>query len=423
MAEGYTRALESGSWSVPGVLHQTRIFPEVVETTSERTAYFFVDAMRYEMGAELKDQLRDGEDVTLVPAVGVLPSVTVLGMAALLPGAASSYSVVEHKGKLAACIDDHVLTDVGERRKHYKKYLKARCPGARDVDLGSLLQRSTRRLEKELDGNELLIVRSQSIDGLGEMDGGLLARQVMGTVLGNVARAVRKLSRVGYERFVVTANHGHQFADRKGEDMRMDKPGGETVEQHRRYWAGHGGQTAKSCVRVHGAELGYETDLDFIFPRGLAVFRAGGDLAFHHGGTSLQEMVVPVLSLRMPARPAKPAVSGPKVVLENVPEVLTNRTFGMRVHVAADLFSEEPVKVRLVLLADGEEVGQAGMAIDAELDRVSGTVAVSPGQTVNVAMILTRDKTTSKFRIVAQAPDTDAVLTQSDEITVKLGMI
>ncbi len=417
MASGYTKALEAGGWTISGVLHQTRIFPEVVEKNGDRTAYFLVDAMRYEMGADLVDQLGDGEEVALTPAAGVLPSITVLGMAALLPGASASYSVVEHKGKLAARIEDRVMTGLGDRQK----YLKARYPGAKDIDLGSLLQRSTRQLENNLEDNQLLIVRSQSIDGLGEMDGGLLARQIMDTVIGNVARAVRKLARVGYQHFVITADHGHQFAVRKDQDMLMDKPGGDKVVQKRRCWAGHGGQTPKACVRVRGAELGYETDLDFIFPRGLALFRAGGDLSFHHGGVSLQEMVVPVVSLRMPTGKSQPPVSGSRIVLENTPKVLSNRTFGLRVYVEADLFTQEPVKVRLVMLAGGQEVGQAGMAVDAEIDRASGTVTIKPGQTANVAMMLMRDETT-KFRIVAQEPETDAVLAQSDEIAVKLGL-
>ncbi|RME21154.1 MAG: PglZ domain-containing protein [Deltaproteobacteria bacterium] len=417
MAKGYTKALMASGWTVPGVLHQTRIHPEVVDVTGDRTAYFFVDAMRYEMGADLVEQLSDGEAVTLAPAVSVLPSITVLGMAALLPGASASYSVVEHKGSLAARIDDRVLTDHQDRQK----YLQARYPGVKDLDLGTLLQRRTRRLEKELAGNKLLIVRSQSIDGLGEMDGGLLARQIMDTIIGNIARAVRKLARVGYEHFVITADHGHQFAVRKDEDMLMDRPGGDTVDQHRRCWAGRGGQTPAACLRVGGANLGYDTDLDFIFPRGLALFRTGGDLAFHHGGISLQEMVIPVVSLRMPAKGAEQPVRGSKVQLDNLPKVLTNRTFGMRVVVGADLFSQDPVRVRLVLVADGQVVGQAGMAVDSEFDRASGTVTLLPGRTASIGMMLMRDDV-AEFRVVAQEPDTDAVLAQSNEIAVKLGM-
>lgn len=416
MTQGYTAVLAGAGWSVGGVLHQTRIYSELVEPVRGRLAYFFVDAMRFEMAADLIEQLESAQELRLVPAVGALPSITPIGMAALLPGASSSFSVVDHKGKLAARIGDTTMPGLAERMK----YLKAVCPEAVDVDLGELLQKPTRALEKRLADAPLVIVRSQSIDGLGEMDGGLLARQIMDTVIGNLARAVRKLARTGVEHFVITADHGHQFSIRKEEDMLMDKPGGDAVDQHRRCWAGRGGQTPAAASRVSGAELGYDTDLDFIFPKGLAVFRAGGDLAFHHGGPSLQEMIVPVVTLRIPSA-APEATSGSKVTLEGHPSVLTNRTFGMRVLVAADLFSQEPIPVHLVLLAEGLEVGRCGMALDAELDRASGVLMVQPGKPANVAMMLTRDEF-KKIRIVAQDPTSDAVLAQSGDIDVKLGM-
>ena len=416
MTQGYTAALAAAGWSVSGVLHQTRIYPELVEPVRGRVAYFFVDAMRFEMAADLVQQLEGAQELRLVPAVGALPSITPIGMAALLPGASSSFSVVEHKGKLAARIGDAVMPGLAERMK----YLKSVRPEAVDVDLGELLQKSAPALEKRLGGAPLVVVRSQSIDGLGEMDGGLLARQIMDTVIGNLARAVRKLARMGVEHFVITADHGHQFSIRKEEDMLMDKPGGDTVDQHRRCWAGRGGQTPAAATRVSGANLGYDTDLDFIFPKGLAVFRAGGDLAFHHGGPSLQEMIVPVVTLRIPST-APETSPGSKVTIEGQPSVLTNRTFGLRVVVAPDPFSHEAVPVRLVLLAEGLEVGRCGMALDAELDRGSGVLMVRPGVPANVAMMLTRDEF-KKIRIVAQDPATDAVLAQSGDIDVKLGM-
>jgi hypothetical protein len=416
MTQGYTAALAAAGWSVSGVLHQTRIYPELVEPVRGRVAYFFVDAMRFEMGADLIKQLEGAQELRLVPAVGALPSITPIGMAALLPGASSSFSVVDHKGKLAARIGDTTMPALGERMK----YLKAVRPEAVEIDLGELLQKTTRALEKRLADAPLVIVRSQSIDGLGEMDGGLLARQIMDTIIGNLARAARKLARTGIEHFVITADHGHQFSIRKEEDMLMDKPGGDTVDQHRRCWAGRGGQTPVAATRVSGAELGYATDLDFMFPKGLAVFRAGGDLAFHHGGPSLQEMIVPVVTFRIPSA-AVETTSASKIALEGYPNVLTNRTFGMRVQVAADLFSQEPVPVRLVLLAEGLEVGRCGMSLDAELDRATGVLMVQPGKPANVAMMLTRDEF-KQIRIVAQNPATDAVLAQSGDIDVKLGM-
>ncbi|MCP3911843.1 MAG: PglZ domain-containing protein, partial [Actinomycetia bacterium] len=194
--------------------------------------------------------------------------------------------------------------------------------------------------------------------------------------------------------------------------------------------------TPAACLRVEGQTLGYDTDLDFMFPRGLAVFRTGGDLAYHHGGISLQEMVVPVLSLRIPSAKIA-AEAGAPVTLEGYPAVVTNRTFGLRLTVhKRDLFTEEPVPVRLVLVAGGQEVGRAGMAVDTRhacppsgerLDRATGTVMASFAEEINVAMILTSDRLpngdeVTKVRIVAQDPATDAILGQSEELPVKLGI-
>ena len=55
MALGFTGALARAGWTIPRVLHQTRIYPELVEGHGTPVAYFLVDAMRYEMGLELRD--------------------------------------------------------------------------------------------------------------------------------------------------------------------------------------------------------------------------------------------------------------------------------------------------------------------------------------------------------------------------------
>lgn len=416
MAQGFTAAIVANKWTVPGVLHQTQVYPQYIEGRSGRIAYFLVDAMRYEMGADLAEQLHDVTDLTLLPAIGSLPSITPIGMASLLPGASASFSVVESKGKLASQIDGSIMPNLNERMK----FLKTRNPNVKDIDLGELLQKSASQLKRKLAEAPLLVVRSQSIDGLGEMDGGLLARQIMDTVVGNLARAVRKLAKMGFETFVIASDHGHQFSLRKEEDMMMDKPGGACVDQHRRCWAGHGGQTPGDCIRVSAQELGYDSDLDFIFPKGLAVFKAGGDLAFHHGGISLQEMVIPILHLRLPSQ-SQEAAPVAQITLEGYPTILTNRTFGMRIFRQVELLNPEPLSVRLVLLAEGREVGRAGMALDAEFDRVTSCVMVPASQEISVAMMLTSDEFKT-IRVVAQDPSTDAVLAQSENITVSLSL-
>ena len=416
MADGFAKLLGEATWTIPGVLHQTRIYPEVVQTMGGRVAYFFVDAMRFEMGVELARQLEGTKDLTIRPAIAALPTITPVGMAALLPGASASFSVVEQKGKLAASIEGTRMSGLAERLT----FLKVKVPDTMDIPLGKLLGTSPSQLSKSIGDASLVVVRSQEIDALGESVDELTARAAMEGVIGNVARGIRKLASAGIEHFVVTADHGHQFSIRKHDDMKTDNPGGNTVDIHRRCWIGHGGTTPPGTVRVSGAELGYDTNLDFVFPTGLGVFKAGGGLSFHHGSVSLQELVIPVVSLRIPLRDSK-MPTGKVAQLRGVPDKITNRTFGVRVLVVADLFTTEPVALRVVLVSGNEQVGHAGIAIGGDLDGSSGILHVSPNADANVGMMLTRDDCTS-VRVVVLDPATDAVLDQSDELTVKLGI-
>jgi len=237
--------------------------------------------------------------------------------------------------------------------------------------------------------------------------------------MGYVVRAVKRLAVAGIERFVITADHGHQFSLRKDDDMKTDSPGGDTVALHRRCWVGRGGATPPGTVRVSGPQLGYDTDLDFVFPVGLGVFKAGGGLSYHHGGLSLQETVIPVITFRMPTSEAKTASTESAVLLE-APDSVTNRLFPVRFLVQS-LLAEESVPVRLLLIHEGLEAGAARMATGAEFDDATGVIRVTANTEVSAVVMLADDKCPS-VKIVLQDVRTDAVLAQSEEIPVKLGV-
>ncbi len=419
MAEGFAQAFRDAGWAVPDVVHQTGIHARFVAPAVAPVAYFLVDAMRYEMGVELAEQLREAEDVTIQPAVAALPSITPIGMAALMPGASASFSVVAHgkKGNLAARIADAVLPGPVERRR----WLEAQVAGASDLTLETLLQTPAGKLRRKLAGAPLIAVRSQEIDALGEM--ATMARRVMDDVIGNVARAVRKLAKLGFASFVITADHGHQFAQRKDEHMRIDSPGGEKIEVHRRFWSGRGGTTPPATVRVGAAELGYDSDFDFVFPTGLGVLRSSGGLSYHHGGFSLQELLVPVLILRMPTADA--AAAEPRspytVELREHPAEVTNRILSAKLTVEGTLFAQEPLVLRVVLTAGNRLVGQARMAVGGRFDAESGCLTVAPGAAATVGLMLNDDRCEA-VRIAVQDPTSDAVLARSEELPVRLGI-
>lgn len=144
----------------------------------------------------------------------------------------------------------------------------------------------------------------------------------------------------------------------------------------------------------------------------------GGDLGFHHGGLSLQEMIVPVLTLKM-GKEEPPAGPGGEVRLLGAPDEIANRTFGVQLTLAG-LFDDQPFTVRPLLLSKGVIVGKAGMALDADYDPEKGDVTLHPGKTAAVGMILENDEVEA-VRVVIQDPASDSVLAQSKNIHVKLG--
>jgi hypothetical protein len=401
-------------------LHQTRVFSEVVSERPKPVAYFLVDAMRFEMGVELSERLPKIAEVSVRHALAALPSITPIGMAALQPGASASFSVVEQGGKLGAQIEGAFLPDLPSR----KKLAAARVPKLVDLALDELLSLQPSKLARKVEGAPVVVVRSQEIDHAGEHGFTFQARQVMDTVIDNLARAIRKLAAAGVEHAVVSADHGHLFfaADRD-ESMRTDAPGGDTVELHRRCWIGRGGATPPGCIRVAASALGYASDLELVFPTGSGVFKAGGDLAFHHGGPSLQELIIPVLTVRTKLREAAQPSAGP-ITANGLPEAVTNRIFSVTLQLGEknlSLFSSEML-IRPLLMSANKQVGAVGMAVDAELDRATGCVKLGTSRPITVVFLLS-DESVSSLRVVVQDPTTDAELYRSPtDIPVRLGI-
>jgi hypothetical protein len=417
MAERFTETLARAKWNITDALHQTQIYGELVNESPKPVAYFLVDAMRFEMGVELAERLPKSAETLLRAAVGSLPSITPIGMAALQIGASNDFSVAEQNGKLGACIDSAFLPDLASR----KKFLAARVPKLLDMTLDELLTVSRLKLAKKVADVPLIVVRSQEIDQAGE-GGFMYARQVMDSIIDNVARGIRKLAALGVEHSIITADHGHLFSswDRE-EAMRIDSPGGDVVDLHRRCWIGRGGSTPPACIRVAASALGYASDLDLVFPKGAGVFKAGGDLAFHHGGPSLQEIVIPALKVRM-TRADAPAAVG-QLLATGLPDVVTNRVFSVTLQLGGanvPLFTST-INVRPLLMSAGRQVGYVGMAIGAQPNE-AGCLELQPGKPVTVAFVLS-DESAPSLRLVVQDPATDADLYRSTaDIPVRLGV-
>ena len=84
------------------------------------------------------------------------------------------------------------------------------------------------------------------------------------------------------------------------------------------------------------------------------------------------------------------------------------------------IFAPELVEMRVVLLSEkAEQVGAAGMASGAELDRERGVLRVKPGTSAQVGMMLANDEA-SAVTVVVLDPSTGALLAQSAALPMRL---
>lgn len=284
---------------------QRTLFDDLVVPSTKlpgATALFVVDALRFEMGAALFEYLAGTPATTahLTARLAELPSITAVGMNALAPvardgrltpvlGAAGSSSVGELRGFTSGTLQ---VTKPEER----ERAMRERVGRLSWFRIDKLLAADARSLKGTVSQVELLVVHSERIDVAGESGVG---PSVFEDELRALRSAWRLLREAGVRRFVITSDHGFLLLDDVGETAQAH---GRKVDPKRRYVMSTAAADHAGEVRVPLASLGYEgaaaAGAQLMMPESAAAFDTGkGAGLFVHGGNSLQERVIPVLSV------------------------------------------------------------------------------------------------------------------------------
>jgi len=361
LARHFITHFQKAEHPIKGFLRQRDIFEKQVKPHlgEGKVAYVWVDALRFEMARELCRLLKDDFKLELQPAIGTMPTITEIGMAALLPKAHESSKVVAvGGGKLALEICGEVIKDRKERVTFLKQHAGV---SVFDAKLDDLLPRPTKKVKDGIQSAQLILITSQEIDELGEQDNIAQARLQIDGVLSQLRRGVRVLADQGIKTIVMVADHGHIFADEIGDDMKIQNPGGKVEDLHRRVWVGVGGTSEPSYLRTSLASLGVDSEFDVATPWTFACFKSkGGGRAFFHGGLSPQELIVPVVVMHSVAKHLAPA-TGVQWTLTPGTAKLSTRFFSVQIAGTLgqeNLFGFEPPKVRIELRANKKCVSQ-----------------------------------------------------------------
>ncbi|GAB4403018.1 MAG: PglZ domain-containing protein [Anaerolineales bacterium] len=360
LAEAFTDAYEAGKFEVPGVLSQANIYPRIVAEAQRNgpVAYILVDALRFEMGHDLQHMMSEaGWDTTLTPALATVPTITEVGMAALLPGADRGIAIEDEHDTLTVLVDGTRLKTRQDRINYLDHYLQQLPKRLAVADLKQLAPLVNKHLADSVKGADLVLVTaSEDIDGLCENNPDL-ARRMLDEVLAQLQRAVRALFNNGVQTVIITADHGYLFGEKLTSGQTIDPPGGAPILLKRRVWIGRGGTTAPGVLRAPLAAFGISSSMEIATPRGLSYFKVrGGKTQYFHGGLSLQELTIPVLVVK-PGR-SRPAEAPAKMrwAIRLGGKAITTRFVSVTVEGRAEeLLPIQPPTVRAEIRA-GDEI-------------------------------------------------------------------
>lgn len=409
---------------------QTHTFQDTVQAFLPRSpgdtrtvAYLLIDALRFDLGKDLQRQLSApglGLHVHLEARSATLPSITPFGMASLMPGAEAGLNVSPDGEPI---LSGRLLKDVAARKKLMAEAFPLAHP--QDYTLDKLPNENGLR-KKIQDGTRLFIVRDSQLDSFGEVDAAP-AVATFGLVLDQVARATQRLIAAGVERVVIATDHG--FLLLPGDSAnKVDAPTPGTVMLKSRVWMGELPTTGLPLdslpVPFAGARLGNPDGAQWhlLFPPGRALFRVqGGNSNYTHGGPTLQERVIPLLTVtRHPE--ATPTPEPPRRKKESLPTL--HATFAPSslsafrgVTLRRDDLLGGPLKVRALLVDDPTgKTPQYGTLISPQ--NVSGEVTLD-GQPAELMFTVPHPQS---WTLIVQDTQGRALLTQPEQTAPPLAV-
>jgi len=258
------------------------------------------DALRYEAARDFADRLNNqagkGWQAEVDALLGALPTFTQLGMAALLPGAQLGLNPAD----ATALVDGQSATGTDNRDKILKAYANGRAKAILAEDfLGLATSKEGAELTKD---HDLIVIFHNRIDRIGDKrESEAETCQAVEQTFDDLEQIMRKIASLKGSQAVITADHGFLFQQEPvdANDRAQFPTAKELSFKNRRFALGTGIKASAGQKVFTADELGLSGNWEAVFPLGLDRFpRSGSGSRFVHGGTSLQEVVVPVIRLK-----------------------------------------------------------------------------------------------------------------------------
>lgn len=287
-------------WQLPGLVrqadfYQQQIAPLFKTTQLKRVFVVISDALRFEVAEEFSEKLnaRKQFKASLGAQLGVLPSYTQLGMASLLPHDAVSYA-----DNGTTVLVDGLPTNGLANRDAILKSVNGMAVSAKE-----LMTWSNQEGREKVRDASVVYIYHNTIDDICDKQGGEdRTPEVCRDAIEELTHlAGRIINRLNGSRVIVTADHGFLFQQKPLESADktalQSKPKGAS-EAKKRYILGQDLPEVPNCWRGQVSQTANgQDDTAFLLPKGIQRFHFVGGAKFVHGGASLQEVCVPVITI------------------------------------------------------------------------------------------------------------------------------
>lgn len=296
-ASWQTQVDEVERWRTLNVPSQSSFYEHyVAKILKGRTKAVVVvsDALRYEVAEELTSSIR-GEnkfEAKIEAMLGVLPSYTQLGMASLLPNQTLAHSpngdpvLVDGQKSDGTANRTKILGSVGGAAIQAKTFIEMKPGDRRDLYAS----------------HQVLYVYHDTIDATGDK---AVSEHRTFTAAADAIRElldiIKKLASANATNIFVTADHGFLYQRSKLApqfNLTVKPQGEKIVAEKRRYVLGQGLKQDPAFRTFQPEQIGLSSDLEVQIPNSIQrIVQPGAGFQFVHGGASLQEIVIPVISI------------------------------------------------------------------------------------------------------------------------------
>lgn len=276
---------------------QKDFYKNFVEGSKEMLVVIISDAFRYEVAKELVKRMKRNkkfDKIDIQTQIGVLPSYTRLGMASLLP-----HKELNIDDKYNVYVDGKPCQSLKER----DEILKATVKDAASIQYDDLKKYKKEELRDFFVGKSVVYIYHNQIDARGDKPNTedevfMACKEAIYEIEDLIVRLTDRVSRTKY---IVTADHG--FIYKRNKTTESDK-----IDS----FATKGDQINKRFIvsdkdyQVTGTKNMYLSDVlesydnrTITVPMASNIFKAaGGGQNFVHGGSSPQEILVPVVQVK-----------------------------------------------------------------------------------------------------------------------------